>query len=59
MKTETVRFKPYVFEPWSHQTIDLKSSTCYYLVWHSALLGQDKEQWNEEDQSTMIEISPA
>ena len=36
-----------------------KLYTCPYLAWRSALLGSGTKQWNEEDQSSVIEISPA
>ena len=43
----------------SSQTNDLKMYTCRYLALRSALLGYGKELWNENDQSAVIEISPA
>ena len=58
---EVVGFKPHGhgFEPWSSQNNDLKIYTCRYLAWCSALLGLGKEQQNEEDQFSTIEIFPA
>ena len=45
------RFEPHPFEPWSSQRNGLKIDTRHNL----ALLGLGKEQWNEEDQSSIID----
>ena len=50
------RSPPHGFEPRLSQNNDVKIVTCAYLAWQSALVGQGKEQWNEEDQSFMSEI---
>ena len=36
-----------------------KINSCCYIAWHWALLGEDKEQLNEEDQCSTIEIPTA
>ena len=61
MLTELNLSFEYVIEfktSWS-QTNDLKIYTCRYLAWHPTLLGNGKEQWNEENQLPTIEIYPA
>ena len=50
-------FEAHGFEHRSSKTNDLTIYSFLYLSWYSALLGQGEEQWNEEDQLSMIEIS--
>ena len=49
--------EPQRSDSWSCQTNAFQICACNYLVWYMALLGQGKEQINEENQLSTIEIS--
>ena len=41
----------------SNQWLNKLILVAIYLAWHLALLGQNKEQWNEEDNASAIQMS--